>query len=85
MKESENTQVADPVIENDNLSDGPCDDELQRFIDKYAGDGKTRFQAQYHDNPDGWTVPVLLTKERAFRLKNDYSVSRVKFIMQSAL
>lgn len=86
LAENEKIQVADQDLEiNNQFSEDPCDPELRRFIDKHTDDGKTRFQAQNYYDQDCWTVPVLLTKERAFLLKNDYSVCRVKFIMQSAL
>lgn len=57
--------------------------ELQRFIDLHTGDGRTRFEIQYYDDPECWTVPVLLTAERAERIKNDYSISRIRFTLQS--
>lgn len=86
LAENEKIQVADQEIEsNKQFSKDPLDPELRRFIDKHTDDGKTRFQVQYHDDPDCWTVPVLLTAKRADSLKNDHSISRIRLTLQSKL
>ena len=53
--------------------------ETSQFIDRHTDDGLTRFEVQYYDDPQCWTVPVLLTAKRAEYLKNDHSVSRIRF------
>lgn len=86
LAENEKIQVADQEIEiNNQFSEHPCDPELRRFIDKYTDDGETRFQVQYHDDPDCWTVPVLLTSKRSDSLKNDHSISRIRLLLQSKM
>lgn len=37
------------------------------------------YQVEYIDAKNLWSVPVILTKERADKL-NDYSVSRIRII-----
>jgi hypothetical protein len=61
------------------------DDEILMFIDKHTDDGATRYEVQYFDDPECWTVPVLITAERAFRLKNDLSIRRIRFTLQSGI
>lgn len=55
----------------------PKDGEVLIF--QLSGDGKTQFQQKFVDE-DSWTVPVLLTKQRASRLLDDASVDRIRII-----
>ncbi len=49
-------------------------------------DGKTTFQLQYQDySLDEWTVPVLLTEERAAKFLDDMSVKTIKIICNNEL
>ena len=54
-------------------------EELITLSDFY---GKaTRYQLQYTDyNDNEWTAPVLLTKERADKFMQDFSVRKLKLI-----
>ena len=54
------------------------------IVDDYVSNRESKFQLQYVDyEKDQWTVPVLLTAERAYRFKNDASVKKVRVIWRS--
>lgn len=62
-------------------------DVMRRFssvIDAYVANKESKFQLQYVDYDENqWTVPVLLTSERAYRFKNDSSVKLVRILWRS--
>ena len=72
--EGNSAEVITPVI----------DLEAALFIDQHVDDG-TMFQLQYADGPDDWTKPLPLTGDRAFLVKHDPTISRIKFIIRSRL
>lgn len=42
-----------------------------------------KYQFQYYDyNPNEWTAPVLLTKDRIERLLSDKSISEIHIIIK---
>lgn len=54
------------------------------IVDDYVSNKESKFQLQYVDyENDQWTVPVLLTAERAYRFKNDASVKKVRIIWRA--
>ena len=53
-------------------------------VDEYVSNHESKFQLQYVDyEKNQWTVPCLLTEERANRFKNDASVKKVKIMYRS--
>ena len=72
--EGNSAEVITPII----------DLETAIFIDQHVDDG-TMFQAQYADGPNDWTTPLPLTGDRAFLVKHDPTISRIKFIIRSRL
>ncbi|MFN9318981.1 MAG: hypothetical protein ACK58Q_00135 [Chitinophagales bacterium] len=60
---------------------------VRRFssvVDEYVANKESKFQLQYVDyEKDQWTVPVLLTAERAYNFKNDASVKLVRILWRS--
>lgn len=53
------------------------DNAFLKTIERYQGNPEAKYEVQYVDS-SGYTVPVLLTHERAYRLKNDASVKKVR-------
>jgi len=58
--------------------------ETALFIDQHVDDG-TLFQVLYADGPDDWTTPLRLTGDRAFLVKHDLTVRKIKFVIRSKL
>jgi hypothetical protein len=53
----------------------------RQTTEKYLKIENTRFKLRYVDyEPGAWTMPVLLTKDRAERFLEDNSVTEVIFI-----
>lgn len=58
--------------------------ETALFIDQHVDDG-TMFQLLYNDGPNDWTTPLLLTGDRAFLIKHDNTVKKIKFVIRSRI
>jgi hypothetical protein len=52
---------------------------IKSIVNKYVKNKESIFQLQYVDyKGDTWTMPCLLTAQRAERFMNDRSVSKIK-------
>ena len=60
-------------------------EEGEVLIFQHSGDGETKYQIQFVDEQDAWTVPVLLTKLRANRILNDLSIERVRLLIDNEI
>lgn len=58
--------------------------ETALFIDQHVDDG-TMYQLLYHDGPQDWTKPLPLTGDRAFLIKHDNTVKKIKFVIRSRI
>ena len=70
--EGNSAEVITPII----------DLETAIFIDQHVDDG-TMFQLLYIDGPSDWTKPLPLTGDRAFLIKHDPTVKKIKFVIRS--
>ena len=58
--------------------------ETALFIDQHVDDG-TMFQLLYNDGPKDWSTPLPLTGDRAFLIKHDPTVKKIKFVIRSRI
>jgi len=70
--EGNSAEVITPII----------DLETAIFIDQHVDDG-TLYQLLYSDGPKEWTDPLPLTGDRAFLIKHDPTVKKIKFVIRS--
>ncbi len=61
------------------------ENDAQTSLMSLAGRKGIFYQAQLYDDPDVWTLPLSLTRERAEMLLEDDSVSQIKLIIESKL
>jgi hypothetical protein len=61
------------------------ENDAQTSLMSLAGRKGIFYQAQLYDDPDVWTLPLPLTRERAEMLLEDDSVSQIKLIIESKL
>lgn len=61
-----------------------CDIDTAMFIDMHTDDD-TFYQVQYGRQTKCWTCPLELTGARAFIMKHDETIARIKFIIKSRI
>ena len=82
--EVQQSDSAEDLTSSQNIAKPIVVRRFSSVVDEYVANKESNFQLQYIDyEKDQWTVPVLLTAERAYNFKNDASVKLVRILWRS--